>query len=91
MNLDRLLDAVESRPVRIVALALIVAVATWAVQRHYSVDARVARVCSSLYRAAHTVAESTAVDTSRTAVRAPDNTVVVSEPCGELRLAGRLK
>lgn len=49
-----------------------------------------ARVGNGLYRNARTAAESTAIDTSRTAVRPPDNTVVMSERCGQLRITDRL-
>jgi len=91
MSLDSVLDVLESKPVRTVALGLIGAVGLFVLQRYDSADARIARVCNGLYRGARTVAESTAVDTSRTAVRAPDDRVVTSETCGELRLAGRLQ
>ena len=53
-------------------------------------DGRVARVGNGLYRNARTAAESTRIDTSRTAVRAPDNTVVMSERCGQLQITDRL-
>jgi len=91
MNLDSVLDVVESKPVRTVAFLVVGAVALWFMWRHGSVDARVARVCNGLYRGAQTAAESTIVDTMRTAVRSPDNSVVISSRCGELRLAGRLE
>jgi len=87
---DSFLDFLESRPFPLVATVLFTAVTAWLLHRYYSVDGRVARVCNGLYRNARTAAESTAIDTSRTAVRALDNTVVISERCGQLQITDRL-
>ena len=91
MSCDSLLDLLESRRVRIGAVVLLAVLAFFVVRSRDSVEARMNRVCGSLYRLARTAADTVAIDTSRTAVRAPDNMAVIpAETCGDLRRAGRL-
>ena len=92
MTFDSFLDVLETWRVRIGALVVLIVLAAWLRSRHDSADAQVARVCASLYRnAAHTAADTAAIDTSRTAVRGPDNTIVMSETCGQVRRTQRLE
>jgi hypothetical protein len=90
VTFDTALDFVESWPFRIGAVVLLVAGVAWIQVHDDSVDRQATDVCVSLYRTARTAAESTGIDTSRTLVRKPHNTAVVSEPCVRLRLTGRL-
>ena len=91
MALDSALDLLESRRVRVGAAVLLAALAFFLVRSRGSVEDRTAEVCGSLYRLARTAADSAAIDSSRTAVRAPDGMAVVPvETCGDLRRAGRL-
>lgn len=92
MAVDSVLDLLEARRGRIAAVVLLVVLAFFFVLRPDSVEVRMSRVCGSLYRLARTPADSAAIDTSRTGVRAPDNTAVIpTETCGDLRRSGRLK
>jgi len=91
MDLD---DVLDSPRVHLVARIVFVAVAlslTWALTRHSSADSRFARVCRGVYAHARTPAESAAVDTSHTIVRAHDGTLVLSPTCGAMRRAGKLE
>jgi len=92
MNLDALLDRPEPKAMRTSAVVVFIALGSWLPWRHDSVDGRIRQVCRGLYQNAHSAAESAAVDTSRTMVRGERRGQgVASEPCGELRRAGRLR
>jgi hypothetical protein len=92
MSFDSFLDLLESRRVRIGAVALLVVVALFYASRHDSIEARMGRVCASLYRLARSAADTAAIDTSRTALRTRlDGVVIPEQRCGDLRRAGAAK
>ena len=91
MNFDTFRDRLESKRVRYSALVLCLALLAWWEWRRSSPERQAGEVCSSLYRGAHSTADTAAIDTSRTLVRGRNHVAVLWASCGELRRAEKLE